>query len=95
MVMPSLAPRFRGSAAMVADQRRQRKNDMETRHRPQPGLPLREPLSPGQSLAFGTVTIATGVASDARCATIIASLDLAPEERHPARCGGDALDPPK
>ena len=68
----------------LADRRRQREDDMEVRHRQQLGLPLREPLGPRQPLAFGTVTVAAGVVSDARCATIIALLDMAPEHRRPA-----------
>src|SRR5262249_47106421 len=43
------------------------------------GWPSGEPLHPGQPLAFGTVTVAAGVVSDARCATIIALFDMATE----------------
>src|SRR6266700_172164 len=68
----------------VADRRRQREDDMEVRHRQQLSLPLREPLGPRQPLAFGTVTVAAGVVSDARCATIIALLDMAAERGRPA-----------
>jgi hypothetical protein len=55
--------------------------DMKVRHRQQLGLPIR---APGQSLAVGTVTVAARVVSDARCATIITLLDMAPEHRRPA-----------
>ena len=82
----------------LADRRRQREDDMEVRHRQQLGLPLREPLGPRQPLAFGTVTIAAGVVSDAGYATFIALLDMTPEHRCPARRDGahDAsLDAPK
>ena len=68
------------------------------KYRQQLGLPRPEPMSPRQSLAFGTVTVAAGVVSDARCATIIALLDMAPEQRCPARRDGahDAsLDAPE
>jgi hypothetical protein len=71
---------------------------MKVRHRQQLGLPIREPFCPGQSLALGTVTVAARVVSDARCATIITLLDMAPEHRHPARRDGahDAsLDAPE
>src|SRR2546430_10127137 len=62
------------------------------------GLPLREPLHPGQPLAFGTVTVAAGVVSDARCATIIALFDMAAERGRSAGRDGahDApLDAPE
>src|SRR5439155_16046896 len=45
-----------------------------------------------------TVTVAARVVSDARCATVIALLDMAPEHRRPARRDGahDAsLDAPE
>jgi len=35
-------------------------------------------------LALGTVTVAARVVSDARCATIITLLDMAPEHRRPS-----------
>src|ERR1700681_3836147 len=82
----------------LADRRRQREDEMEVRGRQQLGLPLREPLGPRQPLAFGTVTIAARVVSDAGCATIIALLDMAPDHRRPARSEGahDAsLDAPE
>ena len=82
----------------LANRRRQCEDDMEVWHRQQLGLPLREPLGPCQPLAFGTVTIAAGVVSDARCATIIALLDMASEHRCSARRDGahDAsLDAPE
>src|SRR5262249_49602633 len=61
----------------LADGRREREDDMKVWHWQQLGLPIREPLHPGQPLAFGTVTVAAGVVSDARCATIIALFDMA------------------
>src|SRR6266705_6501740 len=71
---------------------------MKVWHWQQLGLPLREPLGPRQPLAFGTVTVAAGVVSDARCATIIALLDMAAERGRPAGRDGahDAtLDAPE
>src|SRR2546429_6517400 len=68
----------------LAERCRQCEDDMKVRHRQQLGLPIREPFCPGQSLALGTVTVAARVVSDARCATIIALLDMAPEHRRPA-----------
>src|SRR5215831_5866405 len=82
----------------LANRRRQCEDDMKVRHRQQLALPIREPFCPGQSLALGTVTVAARVVSDARCATIIALLDMAPEHRRPARRDGahDAsLDAPE
>ena len=75
-----------------------RAGPVKVRHRQQLGLPIREPFCPGQSLALGTVTVAARVVSDARCATIIALLDMALEHRRPARRDGahDAsLDAPE
>jgi hypothetical protein len=40
----------------LADRCRQCEDDMKVRHRQQFGLPIREPLGPRPSLAFGTVT---------------------------------------
>ncbi len=82
----------------LADRCRQCEDDMKVRHRQQLGLPIREPFCPGQSLALGTVTVAARVVSDARCATIIALLDMAPEHRRPARRDGAhnaSLDAPE
>ena len=82
----------------LADRCRQGENDVEVGYRQQFGLPLREPLGARQSLAFGTVTVAARVVSDARRAAIIALLDMAAEHRRPARRDGahDAsLDAPE
>jgi hypothetical protein len=71
---------------------------MKVWHWQQLGLPIREPLHPGQPLAFGTVTVAAGVVSDARCATIIALFDMAAERGRSAGRDGahDApLDAPE
>jgi hypothetical protein len=71
---------------------------VEVGYRQQFGLSLREPLDARQPLAFGTVTVATRVVSDARRAAIIALLDMTPERRRPARRDGahDAsLDEPE
>src|SRR5262249_34221500 len=71
---------------------------MKVWHWQQLGLPIREPLDPLQPLAFGTVTVAAGVVSDARCATIIALFDMAAERGRSAGCDGahDApLDAPE
>src|SRR6516164_5023194 len=71
---------------------------MKVWHWQQLGLPIREPLHPCQPLAFGTVTVAAGVVSDARCATIIALFDMAAERGRSAGRDGahDApLDPPE
>jgi hypothetical protein len=76
----------------LAERCRQCEDDMQVRHRQQLGLPIRKPFCPGQSLALGTVTVAARVVSDARCATIITLLDMAPEHRRPARRDG-AHDP--
>src|SRR5260370_20286238 len=66
---------------------------MKLWHWQQLGWPIREPLPPGQPLAFGTVTVAAGVVSDARCATIIALFDMAAERGRSAGRDGahDAL----
>ena len=82
----------------LADRCRQGENDVEVGYRQQFGLPLREPLGARQPLAFGTVTVATRVVSDARCAAVIALIDMPPERRRPARRDGahDAsLDAPE
>jgi hypothetical protein len=82
----------------LADRCRQGENDVEVGYRQQFGLPLREPLGARQPLAFGTVTVATRVVSDARCAALIALIDMPPERRRPARRDGahDAsLDAPE
>src|SRR5262245_60260602 len=76
----------------LAGRRRQCEDDMEVRHRQQFGLPIREPLGPRQPLAFGTVTVAARVVSDAGCTAIVALLDMAAEHRRPARRDG-AHDP--
>src|ERR1700757_3925151 len=71
---------------------------MKVWHWQQLGLPIREPLHPRQPLAFGTVTVAAGVVSDARCATIIALFDMAAERGRSAGRNGahDApLDAPE
>ena len=52
---------------------------MKVWHWQQLGLPIGEQLHPRQPLTFGTVTVAAGVVSDARCATIIALFDMAAE----------------
>src|SRR6266581_570747 len=65
---------------------------MKVRHWQQLGLPIREPLGPRQPLAFGTVTVAARVVSDAGCTAIVALLDMAAEHRRPARRDG-AHDP--
>src|SRR5215468_651319 len=76
----------------LADRCRQCEDDMKVRHRQQFGLPIREPLGPRQPLAFGTVTVAARVVSDADCTAIVALLDMAAEHRRPARRDG-AHDP--
>src|SRR2546422_2731268 len=76
----------------LADRCRQCEDDMKVRHRQQFGLPIREPLGPRQPLAFGTVTVAARVVSDAGCTAIVALLDMAAEHRRPARRDG-AHDP--
>ena len=76
----------------LAHQRWQCEDDMKVRHRQQFGLPIREPLGPRQPLAFGTVTVAARVVSDADCTAIVALLDMAAEHRRPARRDG-AHDP--
>src|SRR5271157_3165459 len=53
---------------------------------------ISQPLGPRQSLAFGTVTVAARVVSDAGCTAIFALLDMAAEDRRPARRDG-AHDP--
>src|SRR5215831_8850351 len=71
---------------------------MKVWHWQQLGLPIREPLHPCQPLAFGTVTVAAGVVSDACCATIIALFDMAAERGRSAGRDGahDApLDAPQ
>src|SRR5262252_3301996 len=65
---------------------------MKVLHWQQLGLSIREPLHPRQPLAFGTVTVAAGVVSDARCATIIALFDMAAERGRSAGRNG-AHDP--
>ena len=60
-------------------------HDVEVGYRQQFGLSHREPLDARQPLAFGTVTVATRVVSDARRAAIIALLDMTPERRRPPR----------
>src|SRR5258707_13361647 len=52
----------------------------------------RDRLGPRQPLAFGTVTVAARVVSDAGCTAIVALLDMAAEHRRPARRDG-AHDP--
>src|SRR5260221_11544842 len=66
---------------------------MKVWHWQELGLTIGEPLHPGQPLAFGTVTVAAGVVSDARCATIIALFDMAAERGRSAGRDGahDAL----
>ena len=76
----------------LAHQRRQCEDDMKVRHRQQFGLPIREPLGLRQPLAFGTVTVAARVISDADCTAIVALLDMASEHCRPARRDG-AHDP--
>ena len=61
---------------------------MKVWHWQQLGLPIREPLHPGQPLAFGAMAVAAGVVGDAHCTTIVALLDVAPEHRRPARRDG-------
>ena len=78
-----------------ADRCWQGEYDVEVGYRQQFGLPLREPLGARQPLAFG---VATRVVSDARCAALIALLDMPPERRRPTRRDGahDAsLDEPE
>src|SRR5512133_4113472 len=72
----------------LADRRWQCEDDMKVRHWQQLGLPIREPLGPRQPLAFGTVTVAARVVSDADCTAIVALLDMAAEHRRPARRDG-------
>ena len=48
------------------------------------GLPILEPLSPGQRLAFGTVAIGTGVVSVALMAAPITLLQVTAENSSPA-----------
>jgi hypothetical protein len=82
----------------LAERCRQCEDDMKVRHRQQLGLPIRKPFWQRQSLALGTVTVAARVVSDARCATIITPLDMAPEHRRPARRDGThdpSLDAPE
>src|SRR5438132_12212839 len=57
----------------LADRCRQCEDDMKVRHRQQFGLPIREPLGPRQPLAFGTVTVAARVVSDAGCTAIVSA----------------------
>jgi hypothetical protein len=57
----------------LADRCRQCEDDMKVRHRQQFGLPIREPLGPRQPLAFGTVTVAARVVSDAGCTAIVST----------------------
>src|SRR6266576_5779625 len=71
---------------------------MKVWHWQQLGLPIGEPLHPRQPLTFGTVTVAAGVVSDARCATIIALFNMAAERGRSAGRDGahDApLDAPE
>src|SRR5260370_32150509 len=77
----------------LAARRGQCEDDMKVRYWQQFGLPIREPLGPRQPLAFGTMTVAARVVSDAGCAAIVALLDMAAEHRCPARRDG-AHDPP-
>jgi hypothetical protein len=82
----------------LADRCRQCEDDMKVRHRQQFGLPIREPLGPRQPLALRAMAVAAGVVGEARCATIIALLDMAAEHRRSARRDGahDApLDSPE
>src|SRR5262249_52250786 len=77
----------------LADRPRCRSDDMKGWQWQQAGLPICEPLHPRQPLAFGTVTVAAGVVSDARCATIIALFDMAAERGRSAGRDG-AQDAP-
>src|SRR5258708_6390390 len=77
----------------LAARRRQCEDDMKVRYWRHLGLPTGEPLGPRQPLAFGTMTVAARVVSDAGCAAIVALLDMAAEHRCPARRDG-AHDPP-
>ncbi len=68
----------------VGDLSRQGKDDMEVGHRQELGLTRGEPVPGGCALAFGAVTVATGVIGDEAVAAVLASRDMAAQSRRAA-----------
>jgi len=71
----------------VGDRGRQREQDMEVRHRQQPGLAVREPLLRGCALALRAMPVATAVVGDDGVRTVLAARHMAAKRR-----GTTALD---
>ena len=65
----------------LAARRRQCEDDMKVRYWQQFGLPIREPLGLRQPLAFGTMTVAARVVSDALMTAVRTGLDMATKGR--------------
>jgi len=68
-------------------------HDVEVRHRQQLGLPVGEPLHPGQVLALGAVVVAIRIVDEADLTAVGALFDMATERWRAASLDG-GHDPP-
>jgi hypothetical protein len=72
----------------LCDWRRQRKDDVEVRHRQQLGLSVGQPFGTRQPLALRAVPVAAGIVGDAKPAAAVALFEMTAQRRRAAGFDG-------